>query len=409
MEKKKIFIFNYFMYIGGAERALLGLLNSIDYTKYDVDLFLAMHVGEFMTLIPKEVNLLPEDSRYAGYACPLRKVLFSKNFMIGLARLKAKRKYRTYIKNKGVKESASYFQYIVKGMMPYLPEINPQQEYDLAISFIAPHNIVAEKVRARKKICWIHTDYSVVDVNAEFELPVWSTFDHIISISQDVTKTFLQAFPSLSNKIVEMENILSPVFVRSCANELDVTPELYQTGDCKSVINLLSIGRFSYQKNFENVPDICQRINSKFKIQNSKLRVKWFLIGFGGDEALIRQKIEEAGMQEHVIILGKKSNPYPYIKACDIYVQPSRYEGKSVTVREAQMLCKPVVVTNYPTASSQIIDGVDGKIVPMDNEGCAQGLAEFIMNTELQKQITEYLSSHDYGNMGEVDKLYKLI
>lgn len=412
MEKKKVFIFNYFMYIGGAERALLGLLNAIDYAKYDVDLFLAMHVGEFMTLIPKEVNLLPEDSRYAGYACPLRKVLFSKNFMIGLARLKAKRKYRTYIKNKGVKESASYFQYIVKGMMPYLPEINPQQEYDLAISFIAPHNIVAEKVRARKKICWIHTDYSVVDVNAELELPVWAAYDHIISISQDVTKTFLQAFPPLSSKIMEMENILSPVFVRSCANESDVTPELYKTRDCKSVINLLSIGRFSYQKNFENVPDICKKINmmlNENEDENEKFSIRWYIIGFGGDEQLIRQRIEEAGMQGHVIILGKKSNPYPYIKACDIYVQPSRYEGKSVTVREAQMLCKPVVVTNYPTASSQIIDGIDGKIVPMDNEGCAQGLVEFIMNSELQTQITEYLKMHDYGNESEVHKIELLL
>ena len=443
MEKKKIFIFNYFMYIGGAESALLGLLKAIDYTKYDVDLFLAMHVGEFMTLIPKEVNLLPEDSRYAGYACPLRKILFSRNFMIGLARLKAKRKYRTYIKNKGVNESASSFQYVVKEMMPYLPEINPQHEYDLAISFIAPHNIVAEKVRARKKICWIHTDYSVVDVNAEFELPVWSTFDHIISISSDVTRTFLQVFPSLSNKIVEMENILSPEFVRKRSEEFNVNlnlnpnenpiessnPDIPLTAkhsplnhkyndnhnhndnnnNNSSIINLLSVGRFCEAKNYDNVPDICQKINSKFKIQNSKLRVKWFLIGFGGDEQLIRQKIEEAGMQDHVILLGKKSNPYPYIKACDIYVQPSRYEGKSVTVREAQMLCKPVVVTNYPTAKSQIQDGIDGKIVPMDNEGCAQGLADFILNSKLQEQIIEYLRSHDYGNMGEIDKLYKLI
>ena len=133
------------------------------------------------------------------------------------------------------------------------------------------------------------------------------------------------------------------------------------------------------------------------------------MIGFGGDEELIRRKIAETGMQDYVIILGKKSNPYPYIKACDIYVQPSRYEGKSVTVREAQMLCKPVVVTNYPTAKSQIQDGIDGKIVPMDNEGCAQGLAEFIQNTELQKQITDYLEEHDYGNEAEVGKLYDLI
>lgn len=406
MEKKKVFIFNYFMYIGGAERALLGLLNAIDYAKYDVDLFLAMHVGEFMKFIPKEVNLLAENSRYAGYACPLRKVLFSRDFMIGLARLNAKRKYRNYIKNKGVKESASYFQYIVKEMMPYLLEINPQQEYDLVISFIAPHNIVAEKVRAKKKICWIHTDYTRIDINVEQELPVWDAYDHIISISPDVTKTFLQIFPSLSNKIVGMENILSSEFVRKRSSELDVSAEMAKNNN---TITLLSVGRFCEAKNYDNVPDICQRINSKFKFQNSKLRVKWFLIGFGGDEELIRRKIAEAGMQDYVVILGKKSNPYPCIKACDIYVQPSRYEGKSVTVREAQMLCKPVVVTNYPTAKSQIQDGIDGKIVPMDNEGCAQGLAEFIQNTELQKQVTEYLKTHDYGNETEVEKLYEII
>ena len=110
-----------------------------------------------------------------------------------------------------------------------------------------------------------------------------------------------------------------------------------------------------------------------------------------------------------MIILGKRSNPYPYIKACDIYVQPSRYEGKSVTVREAQMLYKPVVVTNYPTAPSQIEDSVDGVIVPMENRACAEGIKTLIDNTELQNRIIEHLHSHDYGNEKEVEKIYKLI
>lgn len=166
---------------------------------------------------------------------------------------------------------------------------------------------------------------------------------------------------------------------------------------------LLSIGRFCEAKNYNNVPDITRRIIK------SGCNIKWYIIGFGGDEALIRQKIAEAGMQDHVIILGKKENPYPYIKDCDIYVQPSRYEGKSVTVREAQMLCKPVVVTNYPTASSQINDGVDGVIVPMDNEGCAKGLAEFILDTEKQNKIIDYLKTHDYGNESEVNKIYDIL
>ena len=137
--------------------------------------------------------------------------------------------------------------------------------------------------------------------------------------------------------------------------------------------------------------------------------MRWYIIGFGSDEALIRQKIADAGMQDHVILLGKKENPYPYIKACDIYVQPSRYEGKSVTVREAQVLCRPVVVTDYPTAKSQISDGIDGVIVPMDNEACASGLINVIKDKELQNTVSNYLATHDYGNESEVEKIYDLL
>ena len=114
-------------------------------------------------------------------------------------------------------------------------------------------------------------------------------------------------------------------------------------------------------------------------------------------------------MEEYVVLLGKRTNPYPYMKACDIYAQPSRYEGKSVTVREAQMLRKPVVITNYATAKSQIENGVDGVIVPVDNEGCAKGIADFLRNTQLQNDIISYLHDHDYGNVDEVEKVYRIV
>ena len=110
-----------------------------------------------------------------------------------------------------------------------------------------------------------------------------------------------------------------------------------------------------------------------------------------------------------MILLGKKDNPYPYIKACDIYVQPSRYEGKSVTVREAQVLCKPVIVTNYPTAHSQIKDGVDGVIVPLGNDGCARAIANSVKDVDLLNSISSYLTKHDYGNESEVDKVYTIL
>ena len=167
-------------------------------------------------------------------------------------------------------------------------------------------------------------------------------------------------------------------------------------------VNVLSVGRFTDAKNYDNVPDICRRVREQ------GIDICWYIIGYG-DETLIRQKMKEIGMEGYVVILGKRTNPYPYMKACDIYAQPSRYEGKSVTVREAQMLCKPVVITNYATAKSQIQDGVDGVIVPKDNEGCAKGIADFIRNIQLQNDIINYLHNHDYGNVDEVEKVYRMI
>jgi glycosyltransferase involved in cell wall biosynthesis len=314
-------------------------------------------------------------------------------------RVRAKWRARQYQPKDDSLPQCAVFQYIAQEVEPYLPSLEQFGNYDLAISFLQPHNYVLSKVRAKKKACWIHTDYTKVEFDVDAELPVWSAYDYVVSISPDVTKTFLQVFPTLSNKIVEIENILSSKFVRERAEETDVTNEMPKN---EKTVNVLSVGRFSDAKNYDNVPDICRRV------RENGIDLYWYIIGFG-DETLIRQKIHEAGMEDYVIILGKRTNPYPYMKACDIYAQPSRYEGKSVTVREAQMLGKPVVVTNYATAKSQIQDRIDGVIVPMDNKGCAEGMSVFIRNEELQKDIVNYLHGHDYGNTDEAEKLYRII
>ena len=399
--KARIFIAMHYMEIGGAETALIGLLNALDTNRVDVDLFLYDHRGEMMQFIPEWVNLLPQIPKYSVLERPIVELVKRGFWGIAAARLWAKwLSQKAYKRSGSTLENNGGLDKMSKCTTPLLPKINPSVTYDLAISFLTPHRIVAEKVKAKKKIAWIHTDYTRVWVDAEDELKVWQKYDYVASISGDVTNTFLQVFPSLAPKIVEIENTLSPTFVRKRAELQNVDKEIRHEG----TITLLSVGRFSDAKNYDNVPDICKRL-----INETKLNIKWYIIGYGGDEALIRKKIKEAGMEEHVILLGKRSNPYPYIKACDIYVQPSRYEGKSVTVREAQMLCKPVVVTNYPTAPSQIRSGIDGVIVPMDNEGCAHGLAEVICDKPLQERIIAHLKTHDYGNESEVEKIYTLI
>lgn len=397
--KKRIFITMHYLELGGAEISLIGLLQALDYSKYDVDLFVHRHQGELMAFIPKAVNLLPEITAYACIESSLTEAIRRRQFGVAWGRMKAKWRAKRYQPRDASLSQNAVFQYIAQETEHYLPSLERYGEYDLAISFLQPHNYVLSKVKAKKKVCWIHTDYTKVEFDVKAELPIWTAFDHIVSISPDVTKTFLQIFPSLKDKIVEIENILSSEFVRKRAEEANVMNEMPKQ---EGRVNLLSVGRYTDAKNYDNVPDICRRVREQ------EIDMRWYIIGYG-DDSLIRQKIHEAGMEEYVVLLGKRTNPYPYMKACDIYAQPSRYEGKSVTVREAQMLRKPVVITNYATAKSQIENGVDGVIVPMDNEGCAKGIADFLRNTQLQNDIISYLHDHDYGNVDEVEKVYRIV
>lgn len=396
--KKRIFIAIHYLEIGGAEISLIGLLNAIDTTQYDVDLFLYSHRGELLKQVPNAIHLLPEIKKYDVIEKPIKEAI-QKGFPdIALARLWAKYRFSRYARKNQLKEGSAILQYVFDAVTPLLSDINPNTEYDLAISFLTPHNIVLNKVKAKKKLAWIHTDYTKISVNVEKEIKVWSQFDYIVSISEDVTRAFLSVFPTLAGKIIEIANILSPQMVRQKALAVTVN---YPTP--KGRVNLLSVGRFTFAKNFDNVPDICRRI-----LQEG-CDICWYIVGYGGDESLIKEKIKEVGMEEHVILLGKQENPYPFIKECDIYVQPSRFEGNAVTVREAQILCKPVIVANYSTAHSQIRQSVDGIIVPLDNAGCAHGIAQFIKNKKLQQNIVRYLDEHDYGNEKEVQKLYHLM
>lgn len=397
---KRILIVSHAMELGGAERSLLGLLNVLDSKRYKIDLFLLRHEGELLEYIPEYVHVLPKVAAYTVLARPMKDTLREGHFWLTGVRLYAKIKAARYNKKHQYKDSAVALEYSHKYIKRYMPKINPTVEYDLAISFLTPHYFVAEKVRAKKKIAWIHTDYKKVQINIPSETVMWGKYDYIASISEEVSKSFLEVCPSLRSKLILIENILPERLIKRQAMELDVTKEMPVIEDG---FRLLSIGRYCTAKNFDNVPAICSCLLKK------GFKVKWYIIGFGGDEELIRQKIAAAKMEEYVILLGKKENPYPYIRACDLYVQPSRYEGKSVTVREAQMFAKPVVITAYPTSGSQLEDGVDGVVVPMDNEGCADGIAKLLDDPKNMQSLSEACRRRDYSNQKEVEKLYELL
>lgn len=398
--KKRIFIAAHYLELGGAEMSLIGLLDAIDYNRVDVFLFLYQKRGALLSLVPEEVTLLPEIPEYAQIESPIKESIKKGYIRQAWARIKAKLRYRKWAKEENAGSADAYCQYLDDEIMPTMPDLYKYGEFDLAINFIGLRNMIPMKVKYKKAITWIHTDLGFINVNTKLDLSSWERYNHIVSISPSVTESFLTKFPELEDKIIEIENILPVKYIKERSRMSDVEEELSEYG---GAIRLLSIGRYCLAKNYDNIPDICKRL------VEAGLDVRWMIIGYGIEEDLIKKRIQEAGMENYVCLLGKRTNPYPYIKYCDVYVQPSRYEGKSVTVREAQILGKPVIVTNYNTALSQVKNRVDGVIVPLDNKNCAQALSGILKDTQLLKDLAGYCQTHDYGNMQEVNKIYALL
>ena len=396
---KNIFIMAHSMDIGGAEKSLLGILENIDVTQYQVDLFLLRHEGELINYIPDGINLMPPNKYYSLMGIPLKAVIKSGHLKIAYKRIDGKRKANKRIKELDINSDNNIInEYSHKYTVGVLPKIS-KKKYDLAVSFMSPHYYVAKRINADKKVAWIHTDYSTYKTDVESETAMWDMYDEVMAVSELVKKAFLKTFPSMSGKVNVIENIIPYEYIKRLSAEFSADSEMKNDGSVK----LLSIGRFSYPKRFDEVPLICKRI------RENGLNVKWYLIGFGGDEELINSKISESNMGDYVINLGKKDNPYPYIKACDFYIQPSRYEGKSIAVREAQLFSKPVVITNYTTAQAQLKNGYDGIIVPMELTQAADAITDFIRNTNLQQTIIFNTKKSDYVGNEEIKKIYALL
>ena len=393
--KKTVLVIGPGMEIGGVERSLLGLLDAIDYKNFEVDLFLYAHNGDLMPYINPKVTLLPENQNLAFINKPIKTLLIEHHFEIAFTRivckiygdLKAKLKKTTT-------NSITLCKKIVSERMDAFPK-----HYDYALGFFGPYYILNDKVNADIKIGWVHTDYSNPNEKPDltFITPMWEKLPYIACVSLSVEESFKKVFPSLANRTIAVENIISPEFIRRQADEYEVK-EFGESGDFK----ILSIGRFCNAKAFDLIPEVCNKLIER------GLNIKWYLIGYGPDEKLIHEKIREWDMEGTVIILGKKTNPYPYIKACDLYAQLSRYEGKAVTVTEALILHKAVIITRYATSSSQVEEGVDGYICELGVEGIIRGVEYLITHPEAREKLIEGTQKKNYSHKEELDIIWGL-
>lgn len=396
---RNVLIASFDMEVGGAERSLISMLENFDYNNFDIDLMLYRHQGEFLDLVPKKVNLLGEVPKYTTFRKSIAEILIEHQYLIALSRILSKLFADFLGKVKRISENGYIqMQLMWKYAMPFLPNIT--KNYDIAISYLWPHYFVAEKVKAKKKIAWIHTDYSMIQTNVKMDLKMWNKFDYIIAVSEACKSSFLKKYKELESKVYVIENITSPEFIQVMAKEENHNQMKYDNR-----FKIVTVARLSHAKGIDNAIKALKILRNK-----GYQDIAWYVVGYGGDESMLQELIIQNNLENSFFLLGKRTNPYPYIKECDLYVQPSRYEGKAVTVTEAKILCKPILITNYSTAKSQVENGFDGVISKdLSSEGLVDCIESLYSDKNLRNRLINNLKNYDYGNTHELDKLYSLI
>lgn len=395
---KNVLIASFDMEVGGVERSLISMLDNFDYKNYGVDLMLYRHKGDFMDLVTNKVNLLDEISQYTTFRKSIGEIFKDKQYSIGLTRIVSKINADFTGRTKRITEPGYYqMQLMWQYALPFLPKVD--KEYDVAISYLWPHYFIADKIRAKKKIAWIHTDYSTIEPDLHMDFKMWKKFDHIVAVSEACKNSFFKKYSELENKVVVIENITSPEFIRKMANE-DIENPMINDNRFK----IITVARLSHAKGIDNAVSALKMLKDKGYDD-----IVWYVVGYGGDEVMIKDLIKNLKLEADFILLGKQTNPYPYMKEADLYVQPSRYEGKAVTVGEAQILSKPVMITNYTTAKSQVRDGLDGYITELSIEGIVTGIEKLYKESIIRKELTNNCRKTDYSNSCELDKLYEIM
>lgn len=377
------------MNVGGVERSLVDLLKYIDYDKYEVDLVLFEELGDYIDEIPDSVNVKFYDMT-GTYGSFVKCILG--NLKKGKWKDAFTRIVFTLEKIFGAK---------VKCLLkPLFRELG---EYDCAIAYRIGicTDFVAYVFNAKNKLTWWHHgSYDYDEKQTKKIEKVYEEFDYVVSVSEGCKRMLLEHLNIQEGKIVVIPNIIDfDAIIEKSQEDIDI--------DCfdKKSVNLISIGRLSKEKGMVNCVYACK------KLIDDGYKVRWILIGNGAEYEFIKGEVNKYNLEDNVLLLGSKKNPYAYLRKADIYVHTSYVESMSLTVLEAMCLDKSLVVAKSIGPSEFIKDGENGLLV----EACVDGLVNGVKRLIEDKNLFEKLSCKDgsvlekYTHENVISKVDELI
>lgn len=370
---KKVLIVADSLTTGGLEKTLIDLCNNLDYTKYNVDLYLFNDGRDLLPQLNKNVNLLPDSPYFAtvynkSVGSSVKALLKQKKFSLAFYRII--RFIKARLKMQGLSNLDWHFQ--KKTMLKI------DKEYDTAVAFAegSACYYVADCIKAKVKSMWIHTDINQIITNKSLDNMAFSVANSICTVSNNSANSLKENYPKFANKIKVFT--LPSLFDFEKLEKLANQPNEMD----KETINILSVGRLVELKGFHLCIPACK------KLIDEGYNIKWYVAGDGPQRPELESLIKQNNLEESFVLLGNKENPYTYIKSADICVQPSSYEGLSLVIYEEKYFKKAVVCTEILGNKEMIEHKTNGLIIKRDSKSIYNAVKELLDDKELLKRLS---------------------
>nr|WP_296064526.1 glycosyltransferase [uncultured Mediterraneibacter sp.] len=397
--KKILFVINT-LGCAGAEKAMLELLKRFPEEEYKIALYVLLDQGELIHEIPDRVQVLNQKYSDCSVLSAEGKKVLNRTVFARMFRRGAIFKNIPYlVKNLILMLSRKKFspdKLLWKVMSD--SALRTDEEYDLAIAYLegGATYYVHDHIKAKKKMTFLHVDYSYAGYSRGLDRNCYQDFDRIFTVSDEVKESLSEVYPECSGKMQVFHNLIDQEGIRKKAD----LPGGFE--DDYKGMRILTVGRLTAQKAYEVAIDAMKLVREK------GIQARWYVLGEGELREKLQQQIDALGLTEDFRLLGAKENPYPYYRQCDLYVHATRFEGKSIAIQEAQTLGCAILVSDCSGNREQVEAGVDGEMCKLTAEAVSEKIILLLKDAKKRKEYGERAAQKQITENVDADALKRL-
>lgn len=397
--KKILFVINT-LGGAGAEKALIELLKHFPREQYEVSLYVLLDQGELISQIPEHVKVLNREYSDASVLSKEgKKVLNRKIWKRLRIRGAVLRNLPFLLRNTFVmlkKGKLSPDKLLWRVMSDSGQSI--KEHYDMAVAYLegGATYYVHDHINADRKFTFLHVDYRFAGYTRELDKNCYPDFDRIFTVSDEVKKSFVKVYPECSQNTYVFHNLIDQKEIRRKAELPGGFEDSY---DGKRI---LTVGRLTAQKAYEI------SIDAMKILKDHGVKARWYVLGEGELREKLQSQINRLGLQEDFVLLGAKTNPYPYYRQCNLYVHATRFEGKSIAIQEAQTLGCTILVSDSSGNREQVIQGEDGMMCSLTPEAVSRNIEELLKNPQKCRELGQKAAVKLLSEDKDVLKLFQI-